>query len=85
MRRKIHKIEEYREISSEVWMIFKKYFPKDAVWDDFGDDVHKLDEKYRHDVRQYCFMRELIKVYFNELNELRKLRDLDEQKNQNKS
>ena len=71
MKRKIHKIDEYKTISADVWLLFKKYFPPDADLNEFADDVHKLDEKYRADVRQYCFMQQLLKVYFNELNELK--------------
>ena len=71
MRKPRHTIDEYKTISADVWLIFKKYFPPDADLGEFGDDVHKLDEKYRADVRQYCFMQQLLKVYFNELNELK--------------
>ena len=71
MRRKTHTIDEYKTISADVWLIFKKYFPPEADLGEFADDVHKLDEKYRADVRQYCFMQQLLKVYFNELNELK--------------
>ena len=71
MRKPRHTIDEYKTISADVWLIFKKYFPPEADLGEFGDDVHKLDEKYRADVRQYCFMQQLLKVYFNELNELK--------------
>ena len=74
MKRKIHTIDEYKTISADVWLIFKKYFPPEADLGEFGDDVHKLDQKYRADVRQYCFMQRLLKVYFDELKELRGLR-----------
>lgn len=80
MKRKIHKIDEYKTISADVWLLFKKYFPPDADLNEFADDVHKLDEKYRGDVRQYCFMQKLLKVYFDELKELRGLRGLSNER-----
>lgn len=82
MKRKVHKIEEYRGISADVWNVFKKYFPEDADTDSFVNDVHVLDEKYRKDVRQYCFMQKLLKVYFDELNELKGLRNGNNTQNQ---
>ena len=77
MKRKIHSIGEYQEISADVWQIFKKYFPKDADTNDFVKDVDVLDKKYKGDVRQYCFFQALLKVYFNELNELKGVRDAE--------
>lgn len=77
MKRKVHKIEEYRDISSDVWAIFKKYFPAGSSTDTFAAEVGVLEEKYKKDVRQYCFMRKLLKVYFDELNELKGLRDAE--------
>jgi len=77
MKRKIHSLEEYREISGDVWAVFKKYFPKDVNTDSFADDVRALDEKYKENPRTYEFMQKLLKVYFQELNELRGLRDGD--------
>lgn len=74
MRRKIHKIEEYKNISADVWMIFKRFFPDGSDLTDLPDEIHKLDQKYKPDVRQYCFMQRLLKVYFDELNELNELR-----------
>lgn len=75
MERKIHTISEYQGISADVWTIFKKYFPVGADTSSFTDDVDALDRKYKADVRQYCFMQKLLKVYFDELNELKGLRD----------
>ena len=75
MKRKVHKIEEYRDISSDVWAVFKKYFPDGSSTDTFAAEVGVLEEKYKMDVRQYCFMRKLLKVYFDELNELKGLRN----------
>ena len=77
MKRKVHKIAEYQGISTDVWQIFKKYFPDDADLDDFVKDVDALDKKYKGDVRQYCFFQALLKVYFNELNELKGVRDAE--------
>lgn len=77
MKRKIHPITEYQGISADVWTVFKKYFPSGADTSSFTDDVHALDEKYKNDVRQYCFMRALLKVYFDELRELKELKRND--------
>lgn len=75
MSRKIQTIDTYKQISGDVWNVFKKYFPADADTSDFTDEVHKLDQKYKEDVRQYCFARALMKVYFDELNELKGVRE----------
>lgn len=75
MKRTIHTIEEYQAISADVWRVFKKYFPADVNTETFADEVHELDQKYKKDVRQYCFMQKLLKVYFDELNELKGLRN----------
>ena len=75
MNRKIHTIDEYQAISADVWRVFKRYFPTGADMSTFADDVHSLDTKYKSDVRQYCFMQKLLKVYFDELRELEELRD----------
>lgn len=71
MKKKVRRIEEYRDISAEVWMFFKKYFPDGASLSEVAEDIHKLETKYKSDLRQYCFMRKLLKVYFDELNELK--------------
>ena len=76
MARKIQTIDDYRQVSADVWTVFKKYFPADADTTDFADDVHKLDLKYKPELRQYCFMRQLLKVYFDELNELKGVRNV---------
>ena len=106
MARKIQTIDDYKQVSADVWTVFKKYFPADADTTDFTDDVHKLDLKYKPEftdnvheldlkckpeftedvhkldlkytpeLRQYCFMRQLLKVYFDELNELKGVRNV---------
>ena len=75
MKRQIHTIAEYQGISADVWSVFKKYFHEGANTDSFTDDVHALDEKYNDNPRTYEFMKKLLKVYFNELNELKGLRN----------
>jgi hypothetical protein len=67
MKDKNHSIEEYKQISGDVWTIFKTYFPEDADISSFADEVHKLDLKYKSDP----FMQKLLKVYFDELKELK--------------
>lgn len=66
-----HTLNEYKEVSADVWSIFKKYYSDDADCSGIADDIHKLDEKYKPYLRQYCFMQKLIKVYFDELYELK--------------
>jgi len=63
-------IIKYHEITTDVWKIFKKYQPSDANTDPFADDVHELDQKYKG-TDYYRFMQKLLKVYFDELNELK--------------
>ena len=66
-------IDKYAEASGDVWAIFKKYLPGDADLGTFTDDVHKLDEKYHNmnDLKAYRFMQKLLKVYFDELTEVK--------------
>ena len=68
---KKHTIDEYKTISADVWMIFKKYLPDDADTTSFADDVHDLDQKYKSNPRTYEFAQKLLRVYFQELNELK--------------
>ena len=75
MARQIHTIDEYKEISADVWTVFKKYFPKDSNKDTFADDIHELDGKYKKNPRTYEFFQKLMKVYFQELHELEELRN----------
>lgn len=58
-------------------MVFKKYFPDDADTTTFTEDVDKLERKYGPELREYCFMRALLKVYFDELRELKELKRND--------
>lgn len=58
-------------------MVFKKYFPDDADTTTFTEDVDKLERKYKPELREYCFMRALLKVYFDELRELKELKRND--------
>lgn len=79
MERIIHTIKEYQDISSDVWKVFKKYFPDDAVLDDFTLDIDVLDKRYRSNPRLYEFMQKLMRVYFDELHELKVLKEKYEQ------
>lgn len=74
MNRPVHAIDEYRAISGDVWNVFKKYFDEDADLSTFTDDVHKLDVKYNKNPRIYEFTQKLMRVYFQELHEIRELR-----------
>lgn len=84
MKRKLHTIGEYQQISADVWGIFKKYFPVDANTDTFAEDIHEFDLKYKENPRTYEFAQKLLKVYFTELNELKGLREDEQKRNKNK-
>ena len=60
----------YKQISNDVWQVFKSYLPDDADTLDFPKSVSKLDEKYRN-TEGYDFMQKLLKVYFKELAEVK--------------
>ena len=63
-------LKKYHEITTDIWKIFKKYYPEDANLDEFADDVHQLTEKYG-DTEYREFMQKLLKVYFDELNRIK--------------
>lgn len=71
------RVSKYSEISRDVWNIFKKYLPTSADTISFVDDVQLLTEKYKDNPRIYEFFQKLMKVYFDELNELKGLRDAE--------
>lgn len=72
---KKHTLNEYRTISADVWMIFKRYFDDDSDTDTFAQEVHILDAKYKQNPRTYEFFQKLMRVYFQELHELKELRN----------
>lgn len=63
-------IKEYHEITTDAWKIFKKYHDAGVNAETFAEDVHELDQKYK-DAAGYSFMQKLLKVYFDELREVR--------------
>ena len=65
-----HTESKYSEISRDVWILFKKYLLIDADLSTFTDDVHALDQKYAKK-EGYQFMQKLLKVYFDELKEIK--------------
>lgn len=66
-------VSKYSAISRDVWVLFKKYLPTSADLTTFTDDVHALDQKYSavNDLDAYRFMQKLLKVYFDELGEIK--------------
>ena len=62
--------KRYMEISNDIWRVFKRYLPADADLCTFASDVHDLDQKYK-DEEEYQFMQRLLKVYFDELKEIK--------------
>ena len=63
-------VSKYSAISSDVWVLFKKYLPASADTDTFVDDVSVLNDKYEGQP-EYKFMQKLLKVYFDELNRVK--------------
>lgn len=61
---------KYREISADVWKIFTTYLPDGVSTDDFAEQIHELDGKYKGGPG-YEFMQRLMKVYFDELRGLK--------------
>jgi len=64
-------ISKYREISGFVWDFFKKYLPTDADLTNLVNDIGWFDEKYMG-TDEYDFMQKLLKVYFDELNRIKR-------------
>lgn len=64
------RVSKYSEISTNIWVLFKKYLLADADLTTFADDVHALDLKYKGQ-DEYKFMQKLLKVYFDELNRIK--------------
>lgn len=65
-----NRVSKYRAISTDIWDLFKKYLPMSADLTTFVEDVHALDQKYKGQ-DGYLFMQKLLKVYFDELKELK--------------
>lgn len=74
-----NRVSKYSAISRDIWTLFKKYLPTDADLTTFTEDVHALDQKYHElgDLNAYRFMQKLLKVYFDELGDIK-----NEQENQ---
>ena len=64
-------IQQYRDMSAEVWQIFKKYYPDDADTNEFPDDAITIGNKYKGNIRYYEFVIKLLRVYMQELNEIK--------------
>lgn len=67
---KSEQIGIYKDVSADVWVIFKKYLPEGVNLDEFAQDVHELNNKYEG-AAEYKFMQKLLKVYFDELNRVK--------------
>lgn len=64
-------VSKYSEISRDVWTFFKSYLPDGSDLSDVVNDIDELDKKYK-DSDKYHFMQKLLKVYFDELREVKK-------------
>ena len=64
-------IQQYRDMSAVVWQIFKKYYPDDADTNEFPDDAIMIGNKYKKNLRYYEFVIKLLRVYMQELNEIK--------------
>lgn len=67
----IHTIDEYRNISSDVWNIFKKNFDVKGYLNDLASDIHEIDQKYNPNPRLHEFQKKLTVLYMTELAELK--------------
>ena len=76
-------ISEYRDMSNEVWQIFTKYYPDNMPPDDFPDDVSAIGKKYYHNIRRWEFVVKLLRVYTQELNEIKGVQHGKVKKNNN--
>ena len=63
-------VSKYSAISTDVWVLFKKYLPTGVDLSEFAQDVHELNDKYERSA-EYKFMQKLLKVYFDELNRIK--------------
>ena len=64
-------VSKYSEISRDVWVLFKKYLPTSADLSTFIEDVHELNNKYEDNMDEFRFMNRLLKVYFDELRDIK--------------
>lgn len=64
-------VSKYSEISRDVWILFKKYLPTSADLSTFIEDVHELNNKYEDNMDEFRFMNRLLKVYFDELRDIK--------------
>ncbi|MBR2550588.1 MAG: hypothetical protein IKE92_11355 [Clostridiales bacterium] len=64
-------LKRYHEITTDIWKIFRKYYPEESNLDTFIDDVYELNNKYENSRDEFRFMNKLLKVYFNELNRIK--------------
>ena len=64
------KASKYREISADVWRFFTSYLPDGSDLSDVANDISELDKKYKG-TKEYSFMQKLLKVYFDELREVK--------------
>ena len=62
-------IDLYKQISGDVWILFKNRHTEANGWEKFWDGVHELNEKY-YGCPAYDFMQKLLKLYFDELKEV---------------
>lgn len=63
-------VSKYSAISTNVWVLFKKYLLTDADFNTFADDVGLLNDLYEG-TPEYKFMQSLLKVYCDELNRIK--------------
>ena len=64
-------LEEYRDMSNEVWQMFKKCYPEDGSDDEFIETASKIGNKYKADKDKFDFVIGLMKLYLHELNKIK--------------
>lgn len=64
-------LEEYRDMSNEVWQMFKKCYPEDGNVDEFVKTASEIGIKYTPNKDKHDFVVGLIRFYMQELNKIK--------------
>lgn len=57
-------LNDYKNISQDVWIWFKNFYHDDPDWEEFWSEVDRLDAKYRDKKDEYEFFQSLANVFF---------------------
>ena len=64
-------LKEYRDMSNEVWQMFKKCYPEDGSADEFVKSASEIGNKYKTDADKYGFVVGMMRLYMQELNKIK--------------